>query len=840
MLELYQARPRFYRRPWFLATFALLCVVVAVGAIWLLVQKANWEAKAKVFDYARLSEMESASLIYDRTGNVLGRIFTQNRDQVPLAEMSPHLITAVIAAEDARYYKHHGWDFVGIVRAAVTNFTSKKAKQGASTLTQQLARNTFPAQLPPNDRTYQRKLLEIFVAREIEERLNKQQILELYLNRVFFGSGFYGAEAAARGYFAKRAKDLNLSEAAMLAGLLKSPSNLSPWRNRKACIDSRNYVLQRALELDLITKEEYNRTLQEEPIVKNRRPLHQDSYAADLVASQVERLVGRDAAVSDGYRIYTTIDAELQKKTEQALRDQLTAVERVDGFEAQKFTDYDARWKAWAKKPAQPDGEIEPIAPPEYLQGAAVVLDNANGGILALVGGRDSQHSDYNRALLARRPPGTAFKPIVYATAFESGLFPGTVVKDEVMDNRQVMIGGLTGILGEWGPERVDNKYEGAISAREALVKSKNAASVRLGMMCGKDLKDSLSRVGTVAKAAGIESPLRDYPSTFLGSSEVTLMEMTVATTMFATGGVRPKKPWIINRIDDKDGQIIYQAKPELVRVLRPAAAFEVHSCLADSLERGTADRTFTDLGVKKFALGGKTGTAYNFTDVWFLGYSSAVTCGVWSGFDKPRTIYRGAFSRDIALPVWAEVMQASFTSYRPAEIARPAGLRNIEICSASGLLACPKCVETLQNAETGEKVERRTTYFEMATEEQAPKDLCDIHGGGVRTNVRSIAAGEWPRATAVVDLAAHVPVTMQGPTVIGDFDPYNSTLALNNAVAARALAGQVAPMDSSAQVPNPTEGPQPEVRRAEAVRPVEDQGPEVPIKLAPPKPIDF
>ncbi|MEQ1862606.1 MAG: transglycosylase domain-containing protein [Chthoniobacteraceae bacterium] len=841
MLDLIRARPRFYRRPWFLATLTLLFILLFAGGIWGLVEKGRWETMAKAFDYSRLDDMESASIIYDRGGNVLGRIFIQNRDQVPITEISANLITAVVAAEDARYYKHHGWDFIGIVRAAVTNFRSKKSKQGASTITQQLARNTFPAQLPPNDRTYQRKLLEIFVAREIEDRLgSKQKILELYLNRVFFGSGFYGAEAAARGYFGKRAKDLNLSEAATLAGLLKSPSNLSPWRDRKACIDSRNYVLQRARELDFITREEYERTVREDLAVKNRRPTHQESYAADLVATQVEKLVGRDAAVSDGYRIFTTIDTGLQKKAEQALREQLASVERHELFEGQKFSDYDAKWKAWAKKPPGPDGEIDTIAPPEYLQGSIVVLDNTNGGILAVVGGRDFSHSEFNRALLARRPSGTAFKPIVYAAAFESGLFPGSLVKDEVMDNRQVMIGGLTGILGEWGPERMDNKYEGNISAREALVKSKNAASVRLGMMVGKDLKDSLARLGTLAKAAGIDSPLRQYPSSFLGSSEVTLLEMTGANTMFATGGVRPKKPWIIASIQDPDGQTIYKAKPEQVRVLRPAAAFEVHSCLADVLERGTADSAFTELGLKKFALGGKTGTAYNFTDLWFLGYSSAVTCGVWIGFDKPRTIYRGAFSHDIALPVWAEVMRASFVDHHPGEIARPAGLKSIEICSSSGLRATPKCSDTLVNAETGESVQRRTTYFELATEEQTPKDLCDIHGGGVRSNVRSVAAGEWPRATAVVDLTTRAPVAMQGPTVVGDLDPYNSTLALNNAVALKALSGQLAPMDNTGQVPAPGEAAGPEVRRAEPVRGAEATGPEVPIKLAPPKAIDF
>jgi penicillin-binding protein 1A len=197
MLDLPRVRPPLYRRPWFLATFTVGCILLVAGALWALVEKSRWEQKAREFDYSRLAEMESASIIYDRSGAVLGRIFIQNRDQVPYEEISPHLITAVIAGEDARYYRHHGWDWYGLTRAVVNNLKAKRAKQGASTITQQLARNTFPAQLPPNDRSVQRKILEIFVAREIENRLNKKQILELYLNRVFFGAGFYGAEASA-------------------------------------------------------------------------------------------------------------------------------------------------------------------------------------------------------------------------------------------------------------------------------------------------------------------------------------------------------------------------------------------------------------------------------------------------------------------------------------------------------------------------------------------------------------------------------------------------------------------------------------------------------------------
>ncbi|HEX8310679.1 MAG TPA: PBP1A family penicillin-binding protein [Chthoniobacteraceae bacterium] len=828
----------FYRRAWFFVPVGFIAAVLLVALVWGLAEKERWTQRARAFDYSKLEQMESASIIYDRAGAVLGRIFIQNRDQVPLEEISPAMITAVVAAEDARFYQHEGVDYIGIVRAMVKNYQSGRTRQGASTLTQQLARNSFPEGLPASDRGYGRKVLEMFVAREIERRCDKRKILELYLNRVFFGSGFYGVEAASRGYFGKNAKDLTLSEAAMLAGLLKSPSNLSPWRNRQACVEQRNYVLQRALELEMITKEQHDLTINEDIVVKNRRPIHKDSYAADLVAQQVEKLVGRDAAVSDGYRIYTTIDSVLQKKTESALRDQLTAIERREGYEHQTYAQYDAQWKARARRPASATGEATPIASPEYLQGAAVVLNNANGAILALVGGRDIQHSPYNRSVQARRPPGTAFKPFVYAAAFEKGLFPGTVVQDAVIDNRQVMIGGTTGILGEWGPERVDNKYEGAISARTALVRSKNAASVRFGMMTGLD------RVLALAKNAGIESPLRPFPATYLGSSEVTMMELALANTIFPNGGWRPSAPFIIERVEDNSGTVVFQAKPGKQRVLRPATAYQVHTCLAEVLERGTADRAYTELGLKQFPLGGKTGTAYNFTDTWFLGYSSEVTCGIWAGFDKPRPIYRGAFSNEVTLPVWAEVMKATFSDYRPKEIVQPKGITKCEICASSGLLATESCFETVENKDSGEKIQRRTTYFEMATPDQVPKNPCDVHGDAPKSFVKVIPGEQWPRAALAVDVSSHKPVQMKAQTVIGGTDPYNSVQAVKNVVAAKALDGKRAPMQSSSNVPAPAAGEpgdEMEVRRAEPVRPVDQlNSQEPPLNLEPPAAIEF
>ncbi len=519
-------RKPFYRRPWFITLVVLVVLIGGGSALVVSLELARWEHKAQSFDYAKVSEMESASIIYDRNNQVLGRIFIQNRDEVPIDELSPNLLKAVVGAEDARFYQHHGVDYYGILRAMIVNIRSGRTRQGASTLTQQLARNTFPDELPSNARSYDRKLLEIAVAKEVEKRFDKQTILALYLNRVFFGSGFYGAEAAARGYFGKHAKDLTLSEAATLCGLLKSPNHLSPWRNRQACIDQRNYVLQRLFELKMITKEEYDSTIAQGIIVKNRHPIQQESYPADLVSQQVKKLVGDENAVSEGYRIYTTIDLNLQKAAENALRQQLDRAERHEGFEHQTYAQFDQIIRAYRRKLAS-EGDVAAAGPqpePEYLQGAAVVLDNQTGGILALVGGRDINHSEFDRAISSRRPAGTAFMPIVYAAAFEKGLFPGTLVQDAVIDNRQVMIGGTTGILGEWGPESAENKYEGGISARTSLVKSKNAATVRLGMMTGLDAVNKLS------KAAGIESPLRQYPSTCLREQRSNIAtEMTLA-----------------------------------------------------------------------------------------------------------------------------------------------------------------------------------------------------------------------------------------------------------------------------------------------------------------------
>jgi 1A family penicillin-binding protein len=817
--ENHRSKP-FYKRWWFVTLLLLALIPTIVIGAWLWIIKMEYERRAEKFDMKELQQMESASVILDQNGKILGRIYIQNRDMVPLDQLPKTLIEAVVAAEDNRFFQHHGVDYFGIVRAALKNYLAGEIKQGASTLTQQLARNTFSL----TERSYDRKILEVFLAREIEKKVPKNKILELYLNRVYFGSGFYGAEAASRGYFGKPAKDLTVDEAAMLAGLLKSPNNLSPWSNRRACIDQRNFVLERMHEMGFIDEASLDKAINTTLIVKNRKALHAQSFALDYVRQRVIAEVGFENAVSEGYRIYTTLDADVQKTAENSLNRHLAQIESRPDWSHQTFREYDGMVRAHERQKSEQD-----LAPPRYLQGAVVAMSNQTGGVLAMVGGRDFGHSQYNRSVLAARPPGTAFKPIVYAAAFERGMYPGTVTEDSVMDNRQVMIGGTTGILGEWGPERVDNRYEGTITAREALAKSKNAATVRLGMRVG------LKPILTFAKKAGISSKLRSYPATILGSSEVTLMDLTLAYTTFARDGTRPGKPIVVRKIEKKSGETVFAERLRAVSVLHPSTAYEITSILSDVLERGTGNLAFARYGLRKFPLGGKTGTAYNFTDDWFLGYSSAVTCGVWVGFDAPRTpIYRGAFSNEVALPIWVDVMNATFDRYVPREFQKPQTLKRYEICEMSGELASEKCVERYENPKTNEGFEHSTTYFELATEEQAPKFPCSVHTDSVHGFVKNVPKGEWPRARAAVDLAALIPVAMKAPTVIGPEDPYNSgSTVISSDAVANPFGNGEAPKGKKPEV-------EMEVRRPQPIRPLDLPVEKPLIDMPPPPPLEF
>src|SRR6266498_3306478 len=708
--------------------------------------------------------MESASVILDLNGKILGQIYVENRETVPYEQLPADLVKAVVAVEDAKFYQHHGYDLLGIIRAALKNFTAGHVRQGGSTITQQLARNSFSLK----ERTFRRKLLEIFLAQRIEEQFGKQKIMELYLNRIYFGGGLYGAEAAARGYFGKPAREMSLAECATLAGLVKSPNRLSPWTDRANSREVRDFALDRMRDLSFISRERCAAARAEQIVIGSRQNAQGQTYAVDYIRQQVIAAVGWDRAMNEGFRIHTTIDVDLQKMAEDSLRTHLETVEQSPEYNHQTYAAYAASFRKAKANGQAAAGSDQPA--PEYLQGAVIGLDNATGDILVLVGGRDFEHNQYNRALQARRPVGTAMLPFVYAAAFEKGMFPGALVEDSPLDNRAVMIGGTTGILGEWGPESAENRYEGAMTARQALAKSKDGAGVRIGMSAGID------SVLQLCSTAGIRSPLRPYPATFLGSSEITLAELALAYTIFPNGGWRPNAPYILERIEEKDGTLVWDAKNDRTRktVIKPETAYEVHSCLVDALQSGTGKAAYTEFGLKKMPAAGKTGTAYDFTDALFAGYDSNFTCAVWTGFDKPQKIYRGAFGRELALPVWVDIMNAAAQQYPPREIRQPSNLNEVEICWRSGLLATDKCYDAVKSG-SGDTVQRRTTYMELATPSQAPTEPCNVHGEPRARLAREFPASDLPRAELAVDLSEVTPVPVKNPTLLADKDPYNS-----------------------------------------------------------------
>ena len=816
-------------------------VLLAVGAFaaWVAfgILTSQYKSRAEEFDLKQVSEMEAASVLYDREGREFGKIFIQNRQPVPYDRLPQALVNAVISAEDNRFYSHDGVDYMGIFRAALTNYIQGRIAQGASTVTQQLARNSFELR----ERTYERKLVEMYLAWRIEKNFSKKEIMEAYLNRVYFGSGFYGAEAAAQGYFGKNAIDLTPGQCATLAGLLKSPNALSPFNNPTGSKDSRDIVLRKMRELGFISRKELAEQL-EAPLgtVKRTNPF-KAGYAQELIRQQVIKALGFERAMNGGYRIDTTLDIDLQRAAEKATQDFLTQVESRPGYDHPTFAEYRA---ATAKmEDAINRGNMSVKMPePKYLQGAAIAAENASGGILALVGGRDFKHSEYNRAIQGTRPAGTAFTPFVYTAAYAAGVFPGELVQDACIDNRYVMVGGETGILGEWGVETAENEYEGSITTRDALLKGKNAATVRLGMKVGLD------KVVETATAAGIKSPLRDYSNSYLGSSELSLDELVLGYTVFPNSGQRPASLYIIQSIQDSDGQIIFNAPRKRYRAISPTAAYQVHSILSEYMEKGQGVAATSLFGLPAIPVAGKSGTAYGFTDTYFVGYTNKITCGVWVGFDKPTKIFRGAFGKDLALPIWAKIMAASLKSFPPAPIEQPPGLQTVEICRSSGLLATPRCQpKTSANPDAAASSEPvSSVYKELASADQLPKIPCDIHGGGIRSYTQDFEQEDWPRAASAIDLTKIRPIAVVSPALTGYNDIYRSVRPGEGAdnddsvPVAKAIPVNDAPPAAEAVDSSLQPSGEIEIRRAEPVNSTPDAFEAPALEASPPDPIQF
>src|SRR5881394_2549118 len=486
---------------------------------------------AQTFDMKNVGEMPERNTVYDVDGKIYSRLAGANRLKVSLSEVSPYFIAAVLAREDTRFYEHKGIDWRGVLRALTRDILSMSAKEGASSLTMQLARNS----LPLGGRTISRKLLEAMVALRIERDFTKQQILELYLNRIYFGTGCYGVETASQAYFAKNASKLNLSEAALLAGLIRSPNRFSPLKNPEGAATQRNAVLDRMVALKKITLAQAGEAKKAKIVTHPKRmPQVQENYAMDAVQRALSLILTQDQMDDGGLSIYTTLDPSAQNSAQDALETQLSKIEHQSNFHHPTKTEY--------KAPENGEGD----AAMPYLEGATVVIDNASGGIRALVGGRDYGQSKFNRALApANRQIGSSFKPFVYTLAFNRGLLPGAAVIDG-----PIQPGEIEG-AGAWSPGNSDGRDVGIKPVSYGLIQSRNTMSVRVGEFAGLDDTQK------IANTLGLGDNIPHGAAIYIGSFETDLKDLTAAYTVFPNAGVR-KQAYIIERIDDADHNPIY------------------------------------------------------------------------------------------------------------------------------------------------------------------------------------------------------------------------------------------------------------------------------------------
>jgi penicillin-binding protein 1A len=651
----------------------------------------EYQRVADSFDLAELDNIPAISEVFDYAGMRYSKLEGQVRYVVPLSQISPNFINALLAREDSRFYKHRGVDLTGVARAAMRNVNAGNVKEGASTITQQLARNTFDL----GDDRWRKKFVEALLALRIEKNLSKEKILEAYANRIYYGLGLYGVETASRACFGKSANELTLSEAAILAGLIRSPNRLTPLGDSRTALAERDQVLGRMEELKMITPEEAKAARAEPiPLTKILLPSTQENYAMDAVMRDLAILLPKDIIDRGGLKIYTTIDPRLQMIAEEAVESKLAQLESSK------------EWPHPTRVPvttADPHANAEKPAESPYVQGALMAIDNETGGIRAIVGGRDFKESPYNRAWLAKRQVGSTFKPFVYAAAFSKGMGPGMLV-----DDSPIREGDIAGVKS-WSPRNSDGENEGLQPAALGLVRSRNTMTVRVGEFATR------AEVRALALKAGLEK-VPDIPAIYLGAFETTLKDLTAAYTMFPNNGVR-RQPYIIESIQDRYGKTIYKATRAELRCINPDVNYVMNELLRDVIRKGTATAA-TSFGLTVPAAG-KTGTTDDYKDAWFIGYTTRLTCGVWVGMDRPERIADRGYGSKLALPIWVDFIQnASAWKYIAQNFTVPGNLQTVELCRTSGALATPECKFA------------RTTYRAQLPQNMIPRNQCPDHTG--------------------------------------------------------------------------------------------------------------
>ncbi len=611
-------------------------------------------------------DMKIGSKVYDRNDNLIHTFAMERRTYSPLSEIPQYMIDALLATEDKNFYRHWGVDLYGLSRAFLIDIAHFDFSQGASTITQQLSRNLFLTL----DKTVPRKIKEAMLAVRIERMYSKDEILELYFNKVAFGAGIYGVSSAATIYFNKKPYELTLPEAALIVGITQLPGRYDPTRNPEKSIQRRNVVLYRMLDEKFITHEQYEHAIREPlNLYHDTANRSADDYFIEYVRTMLEDRYGTTKLFTGGLSIYTTLDIDLTRYADTILNNHLVEFEAKNEYEFQ-YNDF-------------PRDTTDIVTP--YVQGGYVVMDAETGAVRVMIGGRNFNHSKFNRMVQARRPPGSSFKPIIYTTALEKGYTPATVI-----DDKPVYFIQSDSVF--WAPKNYSLDNFGYTRLRDGLRKSRNIFSV-------KTLADIGPRtVIRKARQFGITTPLIPIYSLAVGSMEVQPLEIISAYTTFPNLGERVT-PFFVRRVEDADGTILEEASVERIRVTDEKIAYLMVNLMQSVTEPGG-----TGAGIRwrgyRWAAGAKTGTTDDFRDAWFIGYNKELVAGIWVGFDNNSPLGSKQSGAVAALPPWPYIMKYALEKDAPLnaqgkpvidgtvlDFKRPDGLIDVEISARTGLL---------------------------------------------------------------------------------------------------------------------------------------------------------
>lgn len=622
---------------------ALSLLVVVILVIFIVAALAG----SSLFFYLLLKELPSIAALKDYRPSVTTRVYADNnelideffledRKVIKYEDIPKPIIQAFVAAEDARFFQHQGFDMQSMTRAFYKNLEAGHIVQGGSTITQQVAKSLF---LSP-ERSYLRKLKEALLAYKIDRYLTKEEIITLYLNHIYLGHGTYGIEAAAEGYFGKSAHDLTLAETAVLAGLPKAPTNYSPYLHPDKAYQRQVYVLNLMQEDGYITKEDRDKALAEKLRFRSIKPKDKIApYFIEHVRRYIQEKYGGDVLYKEGLEVYTTLNIQMQASARDAVERGLQELEEREKYEK------------------------------GIVQGALFAMDPKTGAIRAMVGGRDFSRSEFNRATQSRRQPGSAIKPLIYTAAFDKGMTPATVIVDA-----PIAYPDPSKPDGVWRPKNFDRKFLGPTTLHNALIHSRNIITIKILEDIGLDYATSY------AANLGITSPLARNLSLALGTSGVTLQELVRAYGVLANGGKRAT-PFFIKRIVDRTGHVFEEAQPKIEQVIDPRIAFLTTYVMQDVVESGTAQR------VKRLGrpVAGKTGTTDDMRDAWFLGFTPSLVAGVWVGFDQERSLGRQEVGGQAAAPIWLYFAEKGLLNTPVEVFPIPEGISFVKVDPHSG-----------------------------------------------------------------------------------------------------------------------------------------------------------